>query len=162
MKKVKTPEMELKLASHFNYERNLIIPNLSWGVGMNHECDLLVITKTGYATEIEIKVTAADLKADKKKRHKHNSPKIKNLYFCIPWYLIKHYGQIPKHAGILILKEDGYITEARKAPKLNNYKFSGTEIFELARMCNLRMWSLKRKINGLNNDRLNEHVLKSR
>ena len=45
----------------FNYRANLIVPNISWGLGL-HECDLLVLTSSGYATEIEIKVSKADLK----------------------------------------------------------------------------------------------------
>ena len=147
--------MELALAQHFNYERNLIVPNISWGINMNHEADLLVVTPSGYATEIEIKITASDLRADKKKWHKHKSEKLKHLYFAIPSHLMKHYGHIPQHAGILVLKENGDIKEARKPATLGKYKFLDHEIWQMARACNLRMWNLKGLKYKLNKHQLN-------
>ena len=47
-------KMEIAIARSWNYRRHLIVPNVSWGFGV-HECDLLVISPSGYATEIEIK-----------------------------------------------------------------------------------------------------------
>lgn len=157
MEKIKTKEMELSLAIYFHYERNLIIPNISWGAGIDHECDLLVITPAGFSSEVEIKVTASDLKADKKKRHQHHSEKLKFLYFAIPHYLLKHYGHIPAHAGILVRKENGVISEARKPALLGKYKFSEHDIWQMARACNLRLWSKKGLQFGMN-----KHILENR
>ena len=70
--KITTPEMECRLADYFGYRKNLIVPNVYWGLDM-HECDLLVLSQAGYATEIEIKISIADLRADAKKVHGHRS-----------------------------------------------------------------------------------------
>jgi len=59
-------EIEILVADYFNYRANLIVPNVSWGLGV-HECDILVLTKAGYAWEVEIKTSVADVKADLKK-----------------------------------------------------------------------------------------------
>jgi hypothetical protein len=56
---LKTAEMEVELGRYFNYRQNIIVSNVSWGLGI-HECDLLIITKSGYATEVEIKVSLSD------------------------------------------------------------------------------------------------------
>ena len=61
--KITTPEMEVALAAFFDSRRNLIVPCVHWGMNM-HEGDLLMVSMAGYCTEIEIKVTRADLKND--------------------------------------------------------------------------------------------------
>ena len=63
--KITTLEMETLLMNHFNYLQNIIVPNVSNGIfhkehGWLHECDLLVLSKANYATEIEIKISKAD------------------------------------------------------------------------------------------------------
>ena len=64
-------EMEVALSKFFNPRQNIIVPNISWGMGGHHECDLMVLTQCNFAYEVEIKVSAADLKADAKKTHAH-------------------------------------------------------------------------------------------
>ena len=78
MDKITTLEMEIALARFINPRVNLVVPNVSWGF-FNHECDLISISKSGFATEYEIKVSKSDLKADKKKKHTHDDNKIKAL-----------------------------------------------------------------------------------
>jgi hypothetical protein len=75
-------EIECMLAFHFGYRTNVIVPNISWGMGLR-ECDLLVLTPAGYFYEVEIKVSRADLRADFKKRHRHNWG-ARRFYFCVP------------------------------------------------------------------------------
>ncbi|MEM6817189.1 MAG: hypothetical protein AAF578_00215 [Pseudomonadota bacterium] len=98
--KITTIEMECALARHFNYRQNLIVPNVSWGIDI-HECDLLVVTRAGYATEVEIKVSKTDLKKDAEKPHQHQDYRIKSLYFAIPDYLIDCTDLVPERAGII-------------------------------------------------------------
>lgn len=50
----KTVEMKLALSSHFGIRQNLIVPNISLGLGI-HECDLLILAKSGYLYERESK-----------------------------------------------------------------------------------------------------------
>jgi hypothetical protein len=78
-----TLEIEIALLKHFDFTQKLILPRISFGAGI-HECDILVMSKSGYATEIEIKISVADLKKDLNKKHTHNSDKIKYFYYAIP------------------------------------------------------------------------------
>lgn len=46
---------------------------------------MLVLSKSGYLTEIEIKRSWSDFLADFKKKHNHhNYPIIKYFYYCVP------------------------------------------------------------------------------
>ena len=69
--------------SPFYIRQHIGIPNVSWGF-LNHEADLLVITKAGYLTEIEIKRTWEDFKADFRKDHTHDAPKLSHFYYAVP------------------------------------------------------------------------------
>jgi hypothetical protein len=153
--------MELAIAEYFNIRQNLIVPNVSWGFGI-HECDLFVLTKTGYCYEVEIKISLSDLKADLKKRHHHLSPKICKLYFAIPDKLLEAVSLIPKEAGILLIHESdrdqshysypilpfscGCVREARIYP---SERLDIEQKFQIARLGTLRIWSLKKKIKKL-------------
>ena len=144
---MKTIEIEVAVMQFLNIRQNIVVPNVSWGVGLNHECDILKLTKTGYATEVEIKVSKSDISADKKKQHGHNSHLIKYLYFAVPSelrdYAIKN---IPERAGLLVIR-DGTVHEARK-PKRNikAKKWGKDEIDKLLHLGCMRILGLKEKI----------------
>lgn len=72
--KLNARDIEIAIAKMFNYRMNVIVPNVSWGLGLRCECDLLIVSQRRYATEIEIKVSKSDIKADKKK---HPAARIK-------------------------------------------------------------------------------------
>ena len=160
-------EIELAVATHFDPRQNLIVPNVADGMGI-HECDVLILTQTGYATEVEIKISAGDLKADAKKAHAHDSDMIKTLYFAIPESLRDYAAHIPARAGIIIVKrvknrywdfekqatvEDGQKDrcEIIRAPQVNRaaQKWDAADRLALMRLSTLRIWSLKRKIRDL-------------
>ncbi len=156
--KLTTIEIEARLAGHFNYRQNLIVPNVSWGMDI-HECDLLIVSKSGYATEVEIKISKADLKKDAFKKHNHEDRfnRIKRFYFAIPESLSNCIEFIPERAGIIVLSRseiDGvnYIyCKVLRAARVNNTcrKFTEQERFNIARLGTMRIWSLKRKIISL-------------
>lgn len=151
MDKPKTTDIEICVAEYFHPRVNLVVPNVSWGLSLSHECDLLVLTKAGYAYEVEIKVSAADLKADLKKSHGHYSPKIKKLFFAIPECLLKYREFIPKDAGILVVwrtdELHGWrVRKERDAIGFGNYKFSDSQKFQFARLGALRIFPLKRAL----------------
>lgn len=95
-----TQYLETKAAMHFNYRANIVVPNVSWGMGLMYEADLVVLRPTGFAVEVEIKTNAADIVADTKKRHRHDSSLFRELWFCVPVGLVEH-PSIPERAGIL-------------------------------------------------------------
>jgi hypothetical protein len=162
---INTDEMEIALAQYFNPRYRLIIPRMSWGFGI-HECDLIVVTKSGYATEVEIKVSKSDLIKDSKKTHGHFSSKISYLYFAIPDYLKDSIDKIPERAGVLVVKKDkdhimsnsqlsySFNVSHERNPKLQlgyngkpeKYKLTIEEQFKIARLGALRIWKLKEKL----------------
>jgi hypothetical protein len=142
---ISTEEIESLIANHFGIRTNLVIPNVSWGFGI-HECDLLIVSKAGYCTEVEIKVSAADLKKDLSKGHKHKSNKIKYLYFAIPSYLIKYVEFIPDNAGIFIITSKHRVFCIAKPVQNNSCRaITLQEQYEVARLGALRIWGLKNK-----------------
>ena len=142
--------MEVKLAKHFNYKQNLIVPNISWGLYLNHntlhECDLLVLTTSNYLWEIEIKISKSDLIADKKKWHGHHNPNIKRLYFAIPEYLKDCIEHIPDRAGIIIVKNKYRCEQIRKPRIDKGYQLTDKEKLKMAILGSMRIWALKKKI----------------
>jgi len=146
--KLKTIDMEIALAEFFEPRINLVVPNISWGIGI-HECDLFVLTKSGYAYEVEIKVSMADLKKDCEKHHQHLSNKIKKFYFAIPYYMVGDdaLACIPARAGIIVVDARHQCAVIREAEVNNSsIKFSDEYRFKIARLGALRIWTLKRKI----------------
>ena len=145
-----TLEMEVILMGWLKYASNTVVPNVSWGLGL-HECDLLRVTPSGYATEVEIKVTKSDLLKDKEKDHGHYSPKIKALYFAVPEKLEDvALEEIPKRAGLLVVRKNevSVWVDVVKKPKqnMNSHKWSEKEINQLQRLGCLRISTLKNQL----------------
>lgn len=159
MNKITTTQMEIALARHFNFRQNLIVPNVSWGLYINrtvlHECDLLILTKSNYLWEVEIKVSKSDLIVDKKKIHGHRNCNIKRFYFAIPEYLGNCIEHIPERAGIIIVREDVRLVQGMtvnacrqiRDPKIEKgYRLTGQEKLKVAMLGAMRIWSLKNKL----------------
>ncbi len=155
--KITTPEMECALANYFDYRQNLIVPNVHWGFGLYHECDLLIVSKAGYCTEVEIKVTRADLRADAKKSHGHESAAIKYLYFALPDYLEHCQEFVPERAGIILVRPKDNVPGVYphhprcrrvRAPtcQKGGRKMTDGQRYKVARLGALRIWQLKQKL----------------
>jgi len=142
-------EIELAVAKYFDYRRNLIVPNVFWGLGFLYELDLLVLTPSNIAYEVEIKTSLSDLKADKKKRSvAHNSNRITRFYFAIPESLIeKSLNHIPEKAGVFSVSNKHYAKLIRP-PKINKLakKFTPQERIKLAELAAMRIWTLKENL----------------
>lgn len=141
-------EVEFYMARHFCWRRNLIVPNVYWGLGFNYELDLMVVTPSRWAYEVEIKVSASDLKRDKFKRDcAHNSNKIRKLFFAMPKTLEKYVGEVPERAGIFLIGESGHVKLFRAA-KLNK-SASQLSVYDHAKLLDLaamRVWTLKQAL----------------
>ena len=144
---ITTDEIEVRVASYFGYRENIIVPNISWGVNL-HECDLLIIRKSGYGIEVEIKISKSDLKADAKKEHNHSDNRLSELYFAIPNYMQDCIEYIPERAGILILSRyyNGLDCHRFREPIINKnrQKFSEKDMLKVAHLGTMRIWNLKR------------------
>lgn len=129
------------------------MPNVSWGMGLLYEADLVVLRVSGYAAEVEIKTSAADIRRDLKKSHQHDSNFFKELWFAVPEAL-KDDPNIPKRAGILVVrlcwgKYPKVVAAARKAvrnPKA--VKWSLEKQLKLCRLGMMRVWTLKETVRN--------------
>jgi hypothetical protein len=148
MKYEKTKEIEIALSTYFKTRVNIIVPCVSWGIDI-HECDMIILSKHGYATEVEIKISMSDLKKDKNKYHGHNDDRIKQLFFAIPKKLFneKIYEHIPERAGLLIVYSSGRVVLHRDCI-INNFarKWTDDEKIKLMHLCTMRYWKLREKL----------------
>jgi hypothetical protein len=162
--------MQLCLAESFNKRKNLVVPNVSWGFHGEYEKDLVVVYPSGWAVEVEIKISIADLRADQKKRHGHNSQYMKQLYFALP--LSIYHGKeevvnslLPDKAGLIVVNNTIY-SESGHNPYLNKYptadwrtqfvkpaefkkgakKLTDRQIQNLMRLAYLRYWSIENRV----------------
>lgn len=154
--------------SAFPIRQYLCVPNVSWGM-LPWEADLLALSKAGYLSEVEIKVSLSDLKrdADKRKWDFDNmgfidSPQslLRAMWFAMPLELAARddvTGLVPGFAGILgceirtrvyTSKTVRYwATEKIRKPKINPKapKQDDQARLQMARLGTMRYWSLMRK-----------------
>lgn len=164
---MKTLEMEIAVMAHLNPRQNIVVPNVT-GAGVNfgnvdylHECDVLSLSKTGYATEVEIKVSKSDLKKDLQKQHAHDNRFIKYLYFAVPRNLVATAIELlPENIGILCVERrpfwNGKVAENPSVevirgaiPRKDARKWNEAQRNQLMRLGVLRILGLKRKIREL-------------
>lgn len=132
----------------FDYRRFLVVPNASYGVGL-HECDLLALTASGYAHEIEIKISVADLRRDGQKQHHHQSQRVKCLWFAAPAEMreamLEH---VPVEAGIILVGDGWPGWEIVRKPTVRRgaRKFTDAERYALARLGTIRYWTWAHKL----------------
>lgn len=153
-----------------NPRQDIVVPNLSWSL-LDYESDLVIVNKTGYMTEIEIKRSYTDFVADFKKRHHHDSELVCSFYYCVPKsieekvkaFLINYKAEHDDFdlPAILTYEEDGTIErtiDKNKPYKVGNatyYHYFGQtynkygkrklfleEKLIVARMGQLRYWKL--------------------
>jgi hypothetical protein len=141
--------MEIAVVALIGYRENTIVPNISYGWGLAHEADLICVNPNMYVTEIEIKVTASDLKADFSKWHKHKSKKIHSLVYAVPEKLVDLCKELaPSTAGIIEVSWNEYLGKykarwVRRAKKNHNPPITGNDLHNLLRLSAMRIWTLK-------------------
>lgn len=138
-----------------------VVPNVSWSF-LAWEADLLVSSKAGFLTEVEIKISAGDWKADLKKDKWARHPslmgdgkvahldweKVKYFWYAAPHHLAvrwKEFG-IPEEAGVygMRLWPDGRISHEVLKPALRRpgtRRLNDEEMKALARLGAIRYWS---------------------
>lgn len=167
-------DIEIAVAQHFGFRANLIVPNVWWGWELRHEADMIVLRPSGYCDEVEIKTTAADIRADAKKRVSHwENRRIARVWFAVPHQLADS-PDIPAAAGILSVMRgtqdktaDGkwvwrpyregdhtwhdHLTvkrPARMRPKDERMVVSDRQRLKLAELGAMRIWDLKQALAG--------------
>lgn len=163
-----TPEMEKLIYWYFEKSSLVIVPKVSgnnwwfdsetmiWKNIVNHECDILIVSKNQYLTEVEIKISLSDLKADFKKEHQHKDENIKNFYYAFPEEMKdKAIELIPEEVGILIAVKkhlnSGYEyrdIECYRKPKINKEAKPINDIVlsRIYRLGYLRYWNYRTSV----------------
>lgn len=158
--KIKTPHMEVAVAKLFNFRKHTIVPNVSWGLGLNHECDMLILDNRNRFTEVELKISLTDFKADFKKPHNHESPLISRMFYALPYAICKDYAHlIPPHIGVIcVYIKDNYpngknkfVAEFVKHAQHDKSKPPPPKevINKFYQLGCMRIWSLKEKLNPI-------------
>lgn len=147
--KITTEQMELLVYEYFEKSSLVVVPRFDSMNGcyyedktsiygkkyvriVDHECDILSVSKKMFLREVEIKVSISDFKADFKKKHNHGG-NIKQFYYAVPYYILsKIEKDIPENAGILVAEicqktnryadfiGEKWILKKYKSPKNNN------------------------------------------
>lgn len=158
-----TLEMQISVMNHFDIRRNLIVDNVTdMSLLVAFETDILVLSGSGYATGIEIKVSKGDLKNDLKKKqwkylddfkagksyHEIYFGAFKKFYYAVPEKLQEAaLKQIPEWCGLLVCERYPKLEEVRSPKLLFNNKWSDKERYQLARLGTMRIY--RNKINLL-------------
>jgi hypothetical protein len=150
--KIHAGHIELAVVDLLNYRVYTIVPNISYGLLNNWEADLLCYN--GKFTEIEIKITVSDLKADFKKTHSHKHKYITRLIYAMPESLCEKYGYlIPKNHGIISVKWNEYLGRFvarwyRQCRHNGSQEIPESFIRDFMRLGCMRIWSLKKHLNN--------------
>jgi hypothetical protein len=181
-----TLDMEVALIKSFNPRQNIIVPNVSWGMHDTHyrqlhECDIIVLSMSNYATEIEIKISKADLIKDRSKLHGHRHDLIRRLYYAVPSKLEAiALTCIPESAGLIVVSmqtstnykwyagegHEEYKVEYASVDVVRECKINTTAIkwteaqkYQLARLGTMRILGLKEKVQLLQKKIITAKVL---
>lgn len=153
MGKITTLEMEVALMKHFKFTQNVVVPNISFGMGL-HECDLLVVRKSMWMIEIEIKISKQDFLNDLKKKHGHKDRKnrIKELYYAIPDYIYDDVKSLlPKNAGLIVCSKKrnkifcGVVVKPKKIK--NSRKLTQKEYIKLLELGCMKIFAVKNRLS---------------
>lgn len=153
--KLHAGDVEIAVANLLNYRVYTIAPNISWGLGLNHECDLLALDQKNRFTEVEIKISMSDLKKDFEKRHGHKSKYIGRLIYAFPKTMLEQaLPLIPKDCGIITVEQGLYkVAKAQWYRQCKHRKdvdpvpdWMRQKFYELAAM---RVWALKTTLYNL-------------
>jgi hypothetical protein len=145
-----------------------VVPNVSWSM-LPWEADLLVCSKAGFLTEVEIKISMSDWKADLlKNKHRpdigwRQSRMVKRFFYACPpeiaerWLEIKRETMdektgivvthaFPEYAGVLSVSEDGVKVIRPAADKPNHRRLTDQEMLNMARLGSIKAWDLAHNI----------------
>ena len=133
--------------------KNICVPNVSFSM-LNHEADLIVVKKSHYATEFEIKRSYEDFVADFAKKHKHEAEWIYRFIYVLPLSIKDKAMKFLEDTGrkgsvcIWFYSEEPWIAEKTGIPhNPKGRKMYLEELLKLARLGVMRYWNLRMKDN---------------
>jgi len=135
--------IQILLQRHLREKANgsFFMPNFHF---LWHEADLIYLTKSGYSTEFEIKISRSDFFNDKKKtcgkiskaEYLRSGKGCNYFYYVVPKGLIK-LSEVPEYAGLIEIdftRSYNHIDYVKLSPKLKKEKteWIKEKIFEKA------------------------------
>lgn len=142
------------LARYFDWWQNRIVTE--WDID-GGRADMLVLTRAGYATEVEIKLTRSDwIKDGRKVKWLGASPHVARFFYAIPETLMPRGAaladvlppNVPEHAGVLVVRAGhgygGYdqVREERAARRMKAQKLPDAERARIVESYYYRFWRL--------------------
>lgn len=136
----------------FSRRTHIVVPRVYWGWGLHHEADLISISRSGICTEIEIKVSAQDLRKDQDKRKWKRKPdsRIQRFYYAVPEKLKDLALEIAGlDKGVIVVRPGNQATASlpvasviKNAKTMPGRKPYAEEVHALARLGVMRYWDL--------------------
>lgn len=148
-----TKEIEQALYAYWNWRINIMVPRITgvYKAGIMFETDMMAISKSGYVTGFEIKISKQDfLKDFKKKQHKNFDyyfKPFKQFYYVMPIDLYeKVKDMVPEKFGIITAGTNNLgltvLNMQRIAPILFNNKLTTDQIIKIAHLGCVRLINL--------------------
>jgi hypothetical protein len=130
------------------WQQLMLIPNCSTAP-VWWEADLLAVSRAGYCTEVEIKCTLSDWKADQKKGKHGNEDLIKRFYYAGPLELMKRFEEVWTRPGSGIIGIDHHEGDHRwprvqilRQPLMQKArKLTTDELIKMGRTAMIRYWT---------------------
>lgn len=130
------------LAGHFDWWQNRMMTEFDVDGG---RADLVFVSRSGYLTEIEVKVSRADWNVDQKKRKfARPRPHVARFFYAVPDMLAADLPPwLPPEAGVIVVHGGEYsdqCSELRPAKRVRAQKISESMSRTLVENCYYRFW----------------------
>ena len=137
--------MLFALARYFNWWEQRMATEVELG---SLREDLVVISRAGYVTVVEIKVTRSDWLKDRQKLRRWPSPLISRFFYAVPEPVFKQGipDHVPSLAGLLVVNEGGNfrgydsVHEQRPAFRMKAEKLSASRERAITQSFYYRFW----------------------
>ena len=143
-----------RYGSPFQVRRHIaVVPNVSWSI-LPWEADLLVLAKSNYLTEIEIKISMSDWKADASKANWRAGvwqwEMVKRFYYAAPRELAVRWQEVgfPDSHGVVAIDDESVEVIKPARPLPGHRKLSDAEVLKILRLAAIKAWGLEHRIQG--------------
>lgn len=162
--KLSVPQIQLALRNSFLFDQrsSVVVPNISWGM-LPYEADLIGISAHKQVTEVEIKRSISDLRADYRKGHRHDAPCVTYFYYCVPESLVEQAKKVILEneqkrrvvpisekdcPALLFFTESGEIRQADfgTAKRFGYHRADDKDIMDAGRLASLRYWDAAQRL----------------
>lgn len=148
--------MLFALARYWNWWETQMITEFEIDGG---RADLVLVSKAGYATEIEIKVSRGDWRNDREKlkwmAHGWTRPHVSRFFYAVPAQLVSEIPEwVPNDAGILAVhaglaaRGADQVREHRAARRYTDRRLTDQQLAQIERAFYYRFWRQHMEVLG--------------